>query len=105
MVPFPQPNPWTSVVFTVRVGLQRPAGGHKEEKMRGSSQDKEPYRRSLMDGMLPLTFRFCLLTFFLWHCTERPFMVKMRVHVSSQAAGVSKNQNGGYYKSESVQPL
>jgi hypothetical protein len=26
-------------------------------------------------------------------------MVWMRVTVSSQAAGISKNQNGGYYKS------
>jgi hypothetical protein len=26
-------------------------------------------------------------------------MIKMRVHVSSQAAGAPKNQNGGYYKS------
>ena len=26
-------------------------------------------------------------------------MIKMRVHVSSQAAGAPKNQNGGYYES------
>eukprot|EP00978_Attheya_sp_CCMP212_P035844 scaffold158434_cov51-Attheya_sp.AAC.2 len=29
----------------------------------------------------------------------------MRVHVSSQAAGVSKNENGGYYKSGSLASL
>eukprot|EP00978_Attheya_sp_CCMP212_P043321 scaffold280621_cov35-Attheya_sp.AAC.1 len=54
----------------------------------------EPYRSSLTGGILQLTFCSRPLTFFVCRCTEQTFMTKMRVRVSSQAAGASKNHNG-----------